>query len=1102
MGWIPEPDHNRYRHLYVGIIGEHGYGMRCRSHYRSWLHCMEYHGPSISTVYRSFNIPVYWNEYSTWDDILRNGRKLFCIAVSLIMLGTICYSSSPDRSIFVSSECALKDTDGDGRPDEFEIDQGLDEAENDVEWTFLVYCCGDDVPDGEKTGTLLPEMWEFIEKLTWVGSTDDITIVVQFDGTDQLNGNHQDMFWNDIPNNQGRSHIAGSSTRRFLVGRDSKGWDPSINLLEDCTNNTLIDLYDVTDWDPRNTGKAHSSLNWEANMADPATFHEFISWGIDTFPSDNYCLYVDSHGDGIHGFGYDHRPDQEPTTTIKDVLNLSEIGTVAHLLSREDPPKRLDMVMLQSCLMGNIEFCYEFSKFSDYYIASENVMHLTGNQDDEVLKQLVENPSWTPSRLAREFIDIEYRYSRDGMTDPPWNIMDWDGKEKLTLSCLNNTFMAGTDLIDQIGMMNHVLLEGASSDPGWYIPNLRSSISTAFTDHYTNEFSYIQIDYYHFLQFWNDVCGPRDGIFPILQNLSRNISRILWNMDLGNRGIEYEKHDQTYFDLTKGLSIYLPFSPAEWQLAKPEYQHSTFNERTNWGTVVDLLHDNHPPIINPVDAISSYPEEWVYCAFNATDLNGDMVDMSIEWTDAPFSIFVNWPLSISFIATEEQVGTYHARLRFDDRNGSSSIMEVEMEVIPFNIPPMIEPVPPQAAYADEEFTYQLSISDDNTEDVLSVSGKYSENGSCWIDDGRVLHVMPGQDDIGRGVVEVFVSDNNGSEVNMRFPINVYLRNFPPSGPDSLEFHIEAGDVEVRYVGYTDRDGDAISIEDGAWWPDWMEVSLEDELVLSLHPKNGDLANWMFSIRIIDGKGGVLNVNISIEVVSPPAPTLMLSDRMTIVERGEYRFDLETDYMGNGAVRYEIHSGENEFIAIINNSLVLTPHDGDQGAYLLKVRTFIVGGSCSISEHTIHVEYNFSTLEVNVRIDPIKGVYLVGDTVHVEVTYSGYGSDLRLGLAFLEDGEIVSHVNGTRASFVLFNVSDVVILVDHDYPGLHVDPVKIQVEEREDEEEGLNSSPFLLVLMIMMVLSCVVVAAIVLVRKRSGKERDIPNSYLVDTRLGR
>ncbi len=127
------------------------------------------------------------------------GRKFISIMVSALLLETIILGISSDMIDEVASEKIITDNDGDGRPDEFEIEQSLDETENDIAWTFLVYCCGDDVPQGEKIGTLLPEMWEFIERLSWVGNTDSITIVVQFDGTDQLNGNHQDMYLERYP---------------------------------------------------------------------------------------------------------------------------------------------------------------------------------------------------------------------------------------------------------------------------------------------------------------------------------------------------------------------------------------------------------------------------------------------------------------------------------------------------------------------------------------------------------------------------------------------------------------------------------------------------------------------------------------------------------------------------------------------------------------------------------------------------------------------------------------------------------------------------------------------------------------------------------------
>ncbi|MFW3145790.1 MAG: clostripain-related cysteine peptidase [Thermoplasmatota archaeon] len=978
-----------------------------------------------------------------------------------------------------SSQSTDNDEDGDGRPDGFELDQDLDGTENDVEWTFLVYCCGDDIPRGDKVGTLLPEMWEFIEKLSWVGCTDDITIVVQFDGSDQLNGYHQDMFWNDIPNNKIKDPIEGTSTRRFLVGKDSTGWDPSLSLQADCTNNTLVDLYDVTDWDPKNTGKAHDSLQWEANMADPLTFFEFLSWGMDTFPSDNYCLYVDSHGDGIHGFGYDFRPNSEPTTLTKDVISLEDIGTTADLMMGEDPPKKLDMVMLQSCLMGNIESCYEFSRFSDYYISSENVMHLTGNQDDKVLKQLEENPSWSPSRLAREFIDIEYKYSRDGMSNPPWNIMDWDGKEKLTFSCLNNTYMSKTDIIEMIKGMNSALVRGAEQDPGFYVTNLRESISESSTDHYTNEFDYIQIDYYHFLQYWVEVEGPQDGTFPIIKDLSDGISRLLWNMDLCNRGIEYEKHDYSYFYRTRGISIYLPFSPIEWGSANSKYSNLSFEEDTGWGAVIDIIHKNHPPVVEPVEVLRSYPGEYVFYTFNATDLNGDLIDMTVEWTDAPFDISDLAYLSISYTATESQAGLYNARLKFDDRNGSYSTTEMRIEIMPFNIPPEIEAVPPQTAFVGEEFSYRLSISDDNPGDELNLWCIYSGTGESWIDDDQILRILPFKDDIGVQTVKVWLSDNNGSRANISFPLTVGLRNHPPLGPELLEYRIEAGDRDTQRAVFIDSDGDTLNVDEGSWNPDWLDISMINglaccpphvayDLVLDIHPDNNDLGSWEFTLEVVDGRGGLSEVVIKIEVVGSPPPLLKLSDEIILGEREEHSFLLETDYDRNGTIIYEIRSGARDFITLDGDVLKLAPVDGDKGTCTLVINTMIVGGSFSQSDHIVHVERNLSTLEVGMEVFPMKESYQIGDRIHVEVSYSGYGADLEFLISLTQNGEMIDQASGTDAFFILPDLSEFKVTVSLEGQELEIDPISVHVAEKETIEEGGSISPFVFIPSIVLV----------------------------------
>jgi hypothetical protein len=955
-----------------------------------------------------------------------------------------------------SSAGPSADSDGDGRPDDFEIWQGLDENENDVEWTFLVYCCGDDVPEGNKTGTILPEMWEFVEKLSWVGSTDNINIVVQFDGSDQLNGNHQDMFWNDIPNNRKKEKIEGTTTRRFLVGKDTRGWDPSIILDDDCTNNTLVDLYDVTDWDPENTGKSHSGT-WEANMADPYTFHEFISWGMDTFPSDNYCLYVDSHGDGVFGFGYDHRTDSGPTHQEKDLLTLDDIGIVSDLMEEED--KKIDIVMLQSCLMGNMEFNTEFMSFCDHYVASENLMHITGNQDDKVLENLEREPSWSSERLVREFIDIEYHYSRDGIANPPWNIMDWDGRERLTISCINNSFLRKEDIFTLIDEMNRALLDGIEIDPGWYVPNLKYSLSRLNTDHYTSDLGYLQIDYPYFLDYWTDVEGTDDEYIPVIRNLSREIGEILWNSDPSHRGIEYEKHDLSYFQRTRGIAVYCPAYLAEWRSIIEEYSRSGFTEDTSWNSVIDVIHANLPPILKIPERIKFYPGELVLCSFDATDLNGDRVELSIEETNAPFEIMVADHLSIALEPGMEDIGVHSISVAFDDGNGSRVIRDVFLEVMPFNIPPSIDDIPPVKGHPGKEMILELNITDPNPGDQLSVWSESEIQCDIWIDEGFRLHIMP--DQVERGLVSIFVSDNNGSIVNISFDLDISVKNHPPTGPESISLDIRAGERALHNFRYSDLNSDVLTLEGIAGLPDWLSVSFEDELIVGMEPSNGDVGVWEFPLHLTDEKGGGIGITLEIQVLPPIEPHLILSEEISVREREELILKLESDYMGSGAVHFELLRGWNLFIRHQGEKLLITPRDGDHGTYSLRIRTSVVGGGFSVSEHVLEVQRNLSTLEVRLSLGPDKETYFPGDIIRIRLEYLGYGLDLDLSICILDGGRTIVAVNDTYLRFTPDHGSDLTIMIGQDGDFLP-DTYEIKVREAEKEEENSILSPMVAV----------------------------------------
>ena len=889
-------------------------------------------------------------------------------------------------------------------------------------------------------------MWEFVEKLSWVGCTDNINIVVQFDGSDQLNGNHQDKFWNEIPNNKNKQNIEGTTTRRFLVGKDTRGWDPSIILDDDCKNNTLVDLYDVTDWDPENTGKSHSGT-WEANMADPKTFHEFISWGMDTFPSDRYCLYVDSHGDGVHGFGYDHRPDSGPTLNEKDLLTLEDIDSVSELMLKEN--KKIDIVMLQSCLMGNFEFNREFMKFCDHYVASENLMHITGNQDDKVLENLEKEPSWSPERLVKEYIDVEYHYSRDGIANPPWNIMDWNGNERLTISCINNSYLNNNDPFPLMRQMNDAILEGSRSNPGWYIPNLSYSLSRMNTDHYTSDLGYLQVDYPFFLDFWNDIEGPDDEFLPLIRNLSLEIGEILWNSDPSHRGIEYEKHDLSYFQRTRGIAVYCPSAFDKWRSMETEYGRSDFGRDTSWDLILDILHENHPPMVKIPEKIAFYPEESVFFTFDVTDLNGDIVEISIEETDAPFDILVADHLSIAFKTKMEDIGPYSVSVAFDDRNGSSVIRDFFFEILPFNIAPDIDDIRGTKGHPGEELILDLNITDPNPDDDLSVWFESTLRCDVWIDKDFRLHIMPGQAE--SGLVTVFVSDNNGSMVNTSFNVDIVTRNHPPSGPENISLSIKAGERAIHRFKYTDRNEDELSLEGASELSDWISASFDRELLIDTGPSNGDVGAWEFLLHLTDGRGGKIEIMLEIKVLLPDIPLLILPDIISVREREKLVLELESEYNGSGSVHFELLRGWNRFMRHQDEKLIVCPRDGDHGSYPMRIRTSVAGGGFSISEHVLKVKRNLSTLDVHLWFDPDKETYTPGENIRMGVEWSGYDSDLDLSICIMDGDRTILTVNDTYLTFIPEHVSDFTIMIMHDGVPL-ADNFEIKVSEEQPKEE--------------------------------------------------
>ncbi len=122
-----------------------------------------------------------------------------------------------------------------------------------------------------------------------------------------------------------------------------------------------------------------TSKNYEANMGDANTLKKFIQYCKANYPADKYVLILSNHGGGTRSVKSTSssitKEICEDVTNGKDYMYTGEISDV--LTSSES----VDVIVLDACLMGSVEFAYQFRNDSsntgfksDYMVASPAVV--------------------------------------------------------------------------------------------------------------------------------------------------------------------------------------------------------------------------------------------------------------------------------------------------------------------------------------------------------------------------------------------------------------------------------------------------------------------------------------------------------------------------------------------------------------------------------------------------------------------------------------------------------------------------------------------------------------------------------------------------------
>ncbi len=162
-----------------------------------------------------------------------------------------------------------------------------------------------------------------------------------------------------------------------------------------------------------------------ASMASPLTLTDFIRWSAERFPAKKYALVLWDHGGGSKvGLFVDEIFDG-------DVLRLYELDSAL-----EDSGVHLELLLIDACLMANIETVWAVEDYANWLVASEEMVPGEGTAVRDWLQQLYCCPECDGKLLSRWICDmtaVKYakadELSQEMMT---WSIIDLTKAEPLT----------------------------------------------------------------------------------------------------------------------------------------------------------------------------------------------------------------------------------------------------------------------------------------------------------------------------------------------------------------------------------------------------------------------------------------------------------------------------------------------------------------------------------------------------------------------------------------------------------------------------------------------------------------------------------------------
>jgi hypothetical protein len=272
------------------------------------------------------------------------------------------------------------------------------------EWTIIVYSAADD--------NVLEENMVFdVNEMELVGSTAQVNIVVQIDR--YARGFSGDGDWSD--------------TRRYLITQDN-------------------DLSRIASPVVESIG--------EADMGSGQTLVDFVTWAVQRYPAKKYALVMSDHGGGwTGGFSDMSAPDS--------ALSIPEIVTAMEQIRQTAGVDKFELIGFDACLMAQIEVFGSLYPYSNYMVASEEVVPAYGWSYAAWLGELANNPAMDGRGVSQSIVSTYV--VNDTLLAEVRSTPDEINQEESTTTM---SAIESARIPDVIGAMNQFISAAAFIDQG------------------------------------------------------------------------------------------------------------------------------------------------------------------------------------------------------------------------------------------------------------------------------------------------------------------------------------------------------------------------------------------------------------------------------------------------------------------------------------------------------------------------------------------------------------------------------------------------------------------------------------------------------------